>query len=124
MGVTGIGGFFFRAQDPAALAKWYANHLGVGAGEYGVWQPQTGPSVFSPFKADTDYFAADKQWMLNLRVENLDGLIASLREAGIEVITKDEWDMPGLGRFARIHDPEQNPIELWEPDLEGGASAA
>ncbi len=124
MGVTGIGGFFFRAQDPAALAKWYANHLGVGAGEYGVWQPQTGPSVFSPFKADTDYFAADKQWMLNLRVENLDGLIASLREAGIEVVTKEEWDMPGLGRFARIHDPEQNPIELWEPDLEGDASAA
>jgi predicted enzyme related to lactoylglutathione lyase len=124
MGVNGIGGFFFRAQDPAALAKWYATHLGVGAGEYGVWQPQAGPSVFAPFKADTDYFGADKQWMLNLRVDDLDGLIASLREAGIEVITKPEWDMPGLGRFARIHDPEQNPIELWEPDLEGGAPAA
>jgi predicted enzyme related to lactoylglutathione lyase len=124
MGVNGIGGFFFRAQDPATLAKWYATHLGVGAGEYGVWQPQAGPSVFAPFKADTDYFVADKQWMLNLRVDDLDGLIASLREAGIEVITKDEWDMPGLGRFARIHDPEQNPIELWEPDLEGSAPAA
>jgi len=124
MGVTGIGGFFFRAKDPEALAKWYANHLGVGAGEYGVWQPQAGPSVFAPFKADTDYFSADKKWMLNLRVDDLDGLIASLREAGIEVVTKAEWDMPGLGRFARIHDPEDNPIELWEPDLEAGASAA
>jgi predicted enzyme related to lactoylglutathione lyase len=124
MGVNGIGGFFFRAQDPAALAKWYATHLGVGAGEYGVWQPQAGPSVFAPFKADTDYFSADKQWMLNLRVDDLDGLIAGLREAGIEVVTKEEWDMPGLGRFARIHDPEKNPIELWEPDLEGGAPAA
>jgi predicted enzyme related to lactoylglutathione lyase len=124
MGVTGIGGFFFRARDPEALAKWYATHLGVGAGDYGVWQPQTGPSVFAPFKADTDYFAADKQWMLNLRVENLDGLIAALRDSGIEVITKAEWDTPGLGRFARIHDPEDNPIELWEPDLEGGAPSA
>ena len=124
MGVTGIGGFFFRAKDPEALAKWYATHLGVGAGEYGVWQPQAGPSVFAPFKADTDYFAADKQWMLNLRVENLDGLIADLRDAGIEVVTKAEWDTPGLGRFARIHDPEDNPIELWEPDLEGGAPSA
>jgi predicted enzyme related to lactoylglutathione lyase len=124
MGVNGIGGFFFRAKDPEALGKWYATHLGVGTGEYGVWQPQAGPSVFSPFKADTDYFGADKQWMLNLRVEDLDGLLDSLRAAGIEVITKAEWDVPGLGRFARIHDPEQNPIELWEPDLEGGASAA
>ena len=124
MGVNGIGGFFFRAKDPEALAKWYASHLGVGAGDYGVWQPQAGPSVFSPFKADTDYFAADKQWMLNLRVEGLDALLDSLRAAGIEVVTKDEWDVPGLGRFARIHDPEQNPIELWEPALEGGGHAA
>lgn len=122
MGVNGIGGFFFRAQDPTALGAWYATHLGVGAGEYGMWQPQAGPSVFSPFKADTDYFMADKAWMLNLRVSDLDGLLASLRAADIAVITNPEWDMPGVGRFARIHDPEGNPIELWEPDLEGGAA--
>lgn len=120
MGVTGIGGFFFRAKDTQALSAWYAKHLGVGAGEYGVWQTQAGPSVFAPFKADTDYFAADKQWMLNLRVDDLDGLCNNLREAGIEVITKSEWDMPGVGRFARIHDPENNPIELWEPDPAAG----
>ena len=124
MGVNGIGGFFFRAEDPEKLSSWYATHLGVGTGEYGVWQPQAGPSVFSPFKADTTYFAADKKWMLNLRVEDLDGLVASLREAGIDIITDPEWNVPGLGRFVRIHDPEGNPIELWEPDLEGGAPSA
>ncbi|MCW5738489.1 MAG: hypothetical protein KIS73_30485 [Enhydrobacter sp.] len=72
--------------------------------------------VFAPFKADTDYFAPDRQWMLNLRVDDLDGLLAQLRAAGIEAITKPEWDSPGVGRFARIHDPEGNPIELWQPD--------
>lgn len=116
MGVTGIGGFFFRSKDPKALAAWYAKHLGVGAAPYGQWETQAGPSVFAPFAADTDYFAADRQWMLNLRVDGLDALCAKLRAAGIDVITKAEWDMPGVGRFARIHDPEGNAIELWEPD--------
>ena len=114
MGVTGIGGFFFRAQDPKTLAAWYAEHLGVGAGQYGQWDPQAGTSVFSPFAADTDYFPGDKQWMLNFRVEGLDALKAALETNGIEVITNPEWDMPGVGRFARIHDPEGNAIELWE----------
>ena len=115
MGVTGIGGFFFRAQDPKMLGAWYAEHLGVGAGSYGKWEMDAGPSVFSPFAADTDYFPADKQWMLNFRVEGLDALTASLEAKGIEVITDPHWDVPGLGRFVRIHDPEGNPIELWEP---------
>ena len=116
MGVTGIGGFFFRAKDPEALRTWYVEHLGVGSAPYGLWETQAGPCVFAPFADDTDYFAADRQWMLNLRVDDLDGLCATLREAGIAVITKPEWDMPGVGRFARIHDPEDNPIELWQPD--------
>ncbi|MBB33917.1 MAG: glyoxalase [Hirschia sp.] len=116
MGVTGIGGFFFRAKDPDAMRAWYVEHLGVGSSPYGAWDTQAGPSVFSPFADDTDYFAADRQWMLNLRVDGLDDLCTRLREAGIEVITKPEWDMPGVGRFARIHDPEGNPIELWQPD--------
>lgn len=116
MAVTGIGGFFFRADDPTALADWYLKHLGVGAppGVY-IWDQQAGPTVFAPFKADSDYFSADKRWMLNLRVDDLDGLIASLTAAGIEVLTRAEWDAPEVGRFARIHDPEGNPIELWEP---------
>src|SRR5947209_10100689 len=108
MGVTGIGGFFFRAQDPKALAAWYAEHLGVGGGEWGLWDQQAGQTVFSPFAADTDYFPADKQCMLNFRVEELDALKASLETKGIEVITNPEWDMPGVSRFARIHDPEGN----------------
>lgn len=116
MAVTGIGGFFFRSRDPEALTAWYAKHLGVGSAPYGMWETQGGPSVFSPFKADSDYFAADKTWMINFRVDDLDGLCAQLRAAQIEVITKPEWDMPGVGRFARIHDPEGNAIELWQPD--------
>jgi predicted enzyme related to lactoylglutathione lyase len=116
MGVTGIGGFFFRAKDPDVLRDWYAEHLGVGSAPYGAWETQAGPSVFSPFAADTDFFPADRAWMLNLRVDGLDDLCAGLRAAGIDVITNAEWDMPGVGRFARIHDPEGNPIELWQPD--------
>jgi predicted enzyme related to lactoylglutathione lyase len=116
MGVTGIGGFFFRAKDPEAMRAWYVEHLGVGSAPYGSWETQAGPSVFAPFAADTDYFAADRQWMLNLRVDDLDGLCTTLRAAGIEVTTNPEWNMPGIGRFARIHDPEGNPVELWQPD--------
>jgi predicted enzyme related to lactoylglutathione lyase len=76
---------------------------------------QAGPTVFMPFKQDADYFPADRQWMLNFRVENLDGLLSSLRAAGIEVDTNPEWDTPETGKFARIHDPEGNPVELWQP---------
>ena len=115
MAVTGIGGFFFRARDPEALSKWYATHLGVGAGDYGAWETRAGTSVFSPFKADTDYFSADKQWMLNLRVSDLDSLLEQLNAAGIDIETRPEWNDPATGQFARIHDPEGNAIELWEP---------
>lgn len=126
MPVLGIGGLFFRAKDPDALNAWYREHLGVGAGcvadgagdanEY-YWNALGGPTVFAPFKADSDYFAADKQFMINLRVSDLDGLKASLTAAGIAIITDPEWDDPSIGRFARIHDPEDNAIELWEPPV-------
>ncbi len=117
MAVTGIGGLFFRSENPEALAAWYLAHLGVGApqGQF-VWVQQAGPTVFAPFKADTDYFPADKAWMLNLRVDDLEALTARLSAAGIAVVTKPEWDAsPEVGRFARIQDPEGNPIELWQP---------
>lgn len=124
MPVLGMGGLFFRALDPDALSHWYRTHLGVGAGccvagdteaDEWYWRVAAGPMVFAPFKATTDYFAADKQFMVNFRVSDLDGLLASLRTAGIDVITKDEWNDPSTGRFARIHDPEGNAVELWEP---------
>ena len=72
--------------------------------------------VFAPFPADTDHFAVDRQWMLNLRADGIDALIATLRDAGIAVETKAEWDQPGVGRFARLQDPEGNPLELWQPE--------
>ncbi len=116
MGVTGIGGFFFRAREPEALRAWYAEHLGVGSAPYGAWDTRSGPSVFAPFPAASDYFPADKAWMLNFRVDDLDDLCTRLLVAGIVVVTNPEWNMPGVGRFVRIHDPEGNPIELWQPD--------
>ncbi len=124
MGVTGIGGLFFRSRDPQALGAWYKDHLGVGAGCNGTgsgevdewsWLTTGGPVVFAPFKADTDYFPADRAYMLNLKVDGIDALLDRLRTAGIDVVTKAEWDSPETGRFARIHDPEGNPIELWQP---------
>jgi len=116
--VTGIGGFFFRARDPQALKAWYQQHLGVVQGEDGnedePWRQEAGPTAFQPFPADTDYFGRPEQmWMLNLRVRNLDAMVAQLREARIEV-SVDPENYP-YGRFARIHDPEGNPIELWQP---------
>lgn len=127
MSVVGMGGYFFRAQDPEALKAWYRENLGVGAGigtdpvtgqtnEWN-WYVQGGPMVFEPFKADTIYFAADKQAMINFRVTGLDELLAKLRAAGIDVSREEE--MEGIGRFARVHDPEGNPIELWEPTAGG-----
>jgi len=114
MGVTGLGGIFFRARDPEALKRWYLDHLGVG-GDYGMWEQQAGTTVFAPFSDDSDYFPKDRQWMINLRVDGLNALLDGLRSSGVEVITKPEWNDPGVGNFARIHDPEGNPIELWEP---------
>ncbi len=128
MPVLGIGGLFFRARDPDALNAWYKEHLKIGAGcnpagsgepNEWYWMTEGGPTVFAPFKQDTDYFAADKAFMINLRVSDLDGLLASLRAAGIEITTNPEWDHPEVGRFARIHDPEGNAVELWEPPQAG-----
>jgi predicted enzyme related to lactoylglutathione lyase len=118
MPAVGIGGVFFRANDPEALQEWYRKHLGVVVDDASPWVQQSGPTVFVPFPRDTDYFPADKQWMINFRVTELDTLLSALRDAGIAVITDPAWDTPETGRFARIHDPEGNPIELWEPPVE------
>jgi predicted enzyme related to lactoylglutathione lyase len=110
--VTGIGGVFFRARDPEALAAWYLTHFGVGY----PWRQDAGQTIFAPFQQTTDYFPADKQWMINFRVDDLDAIMAKLKAAGIAVETRPgEWDTPETGRFARIHDPEGNRVELWQP---------
>lgn len=116
--VTGIGGLFFRAKDPDGLAQWYQRHLGIDpvprSYDATVWSQQAGATVFAPFEADTDYFGKESQmWMVNFRVANLDAMVAQLSGAGIEV-TVDAESYPN-GRFARLHDPEGNPVELWEP---------
>jgi glyoxylase I family protein len=115
MAVTGIGGLFFRARDPDTLSAWYRDHLGVVVAGQMHWDQAAGPTVFMPFAANTDYWPADKAFMINFRVSDLDSLLAKLRGAGVAVKTDPSWDSPEVGRFARIHDPEGNPIELWEP---------
>jgi glyoxylase I family protein len=122
--VTGIGGFFFRAQDPKALAEWYQRHLGITtiptSYEQEPWTQEKGPTAFAPFKADTKYFGrATQQFMLNFRVRDLDAMVAQLKGAGIAVEV-DKEVYPN-GRFARLDDPEGNPIQLWEPKQSGGA---
>ena len=96
MPVLGMGGLFFRSDDPDALSAWYKQHLGIGAGcdstgeaepNEWVWQTQGGPMVFAPIKRATDYYAADKAFMINLRVSDLDGLLAGLRDAGFAIIS-------------------------------------
>ncbi len=116
--VKGIGGVFFRAKDPQLIRAWYEKHLGVSPAPTSYdakpWQQNSGPTVFAPFDADTDYFGrAEQSWMINFRVDNLDALVDQLRQQGIDVEVDDN-EQPN-GRFARLYDPEGNPIELWEP---------
>jgi glyoxylase I family protein len=116
--VTGIGGVFFRARDPKALAQWYQDHLGISVVPQSEsdqpWTQEAGPTAFAPFSEKTTYFGDPaKQWMLNFRVRDLDRMVRQLESAGVEVKV-DPTTYPN-GRFARTHDPEGNPIELWQP---------
>lgn len=121
--VTGIGGVFLKAENPAELSAWYGKHLGLPLTEWGgadfEWRekdsPETvGKTVWSLFPADTPYFGLDKQQaMVNFRVSDLNGLLEQLAAAGVEIDPNRE-EGP-YGRFAWIIDPEGNRIELWEP---------
>lgn len=116
--VEGIGGFFFRARDPRALAAWYQTHLGIATTPTGKdskpWRQSAGTTAFTPFREDTSYFG-DKRlpWMINFRVRDLAKMVAQLRENGIAVTIESETDPSG--KFARLNDPEGNPIQLWQP---------
>ena len=118
--VTGIGGFFFRARDPDALNRWYADHFGVimlESREYADpgWFQDRGETVFAAFSADSDSFGgADRAWKINFRVDDLDGVVEALRAAGVAV--EPHADSYPNGRFAELEDPEGNRIQLWEPN--------
>ena len=118
--VLGVGGVFFKTSDPAELKAWYARVLGLEIGDWGLFftpdmlkdMPGSG-TVFSPFKADTDYFApSEKEFMFNLIVDDMDAMLARCKAEGVEPVkTQDE----SYGRFAHIMDLEGRKIELWQP---------
>ena len=113
--VLGIGGYFLRAADPAALRSWYRDCLGLDADENGVWNQEIGPTVFATFEPDSDYFGSRAQsTMLNFRVRDLDAMLAQLRATGADVDSEIQ-DMAGVGRFGWVTDPEGNRVELWQP---------
>ena len=123
--VTGIGGIFVKCEDPAAMRAWYAEHLGFQTDKYGTsfeWRhtdepDKKGYSVWSTFAKDTTYFQpSEKEFMLNLRVENLEWLLAELQKAGI--VQTGEMQVFEYGKFAHIVDPEGNKLELWEANDE------
>lgn len=115
--VTGIGGFFFRARDPEALAIWYEERLGVktAPSTYGdePWRQEEGVTVFAPFQQDSDMIGPPEHtWMINFRVDDLDAIVEQLRSAG-ETVDVDPECYPN-GRFAEVRDPEGNGIQLWQ----------
>ena len=114
--VIGLGGIFYKVADPSATQKWYRETLGVG-GEWGAMFPfkndePEGFSLLTPFKADSDYFSpSDQSFMINLRVDDLDGMIADLEAKGIAILGRQDED---YGRFAWILDPDGVKVELWQ----------
>jgi len=116
--VLGIGGVLFRAKEPERLMRWYEQHLGVAC-TGSAWLPERGPTVLAALPERTPYFGRMEQgFLLNFRVANLDRMAAQLREAGVVVTCGEPHP---VGRFARLHDPEGNPIELWEATIDLGA---
>ena len=117
---VGVGGVFFKAADPKALSQWYETRLGIGGRVSGDSLTFDGPesmgmTVLAQFPANTPYFGDGPQtFMLNFRVDDLDGLLAQLESAGVRIDPKRQDE--SYGRFAWIWDPEGNRIELWQPE--------
>lgn len=121
--VHAIGGVFFRSADPQATRDWYARHLGLSVDAYGTnfaWRQARTPenkgyTQWSAFKNDTDYFGAkEQQFMINYRVDNLEALVTSLVEAGVDVV--DGIQQEPYGKFVHIVDADGRRVELWEPN--------
>lgn len=120
--VTGLGGIFFKCNDVQKINNWYAQNLGLATSPYGAnfeWrdaeQPdRKGVTVWSAFPKDAESFKpSEKEFMINYRVENLDALVAQLREDGVTIV--DDVAEYDYGKFVHLLDPEGNIIELWEP---------
>jgi glyoxylase I family protein len=115
--VTGIGGVFFAAANPERLSEWYADMLGVAPppASYDIhsWQQAAGPTVFAPMAANSAHFGdSGRVWSINFRVDDLDAMVAQLRDRGVHVDVDPET-YPN-GRFASLADPEGNGIQLWQ----------
>jgi catechol 2,3-dioxygenase-like lactoylglutathione lyase family enzyme len=114
--VTGLGGISYKVADPDSTRAWYQDNLGIG-GEWGAMFPfknddPEGFALLSPFKAETDYFAPSaERFMINLRVDDLDGVIVDLEAKGIEILGRQDED---YGRFAWLLDPDGVKVELWQ----------
>lgn len=120
--VTGIGGIFFFSDNPEQTKKWYGENLGLETNAYGstfesrnVNKPEEINSLqWSPFKKGSEYFApSKKEFMINYRVQNIEGLVKKLKENGVTIVS--EMQTYDYGKFVHIMDPEGNKIELWEP---------
>jgi predicted enzyme related to lactoylglutathione lyase len=120
--VTGIGGVFFKARDPEALAAWYRDHLGLTLEPWGGailrWPADAaadgGLTVWTAAKSDTKWFApSESSFMINYRVDDLEGVLANLKAAGVEPASGPEKHENG--KFAWVMDPEGNKVELWQP---------
>lgn len=122
--VTGIGGVFFKCENPKQINEWYKTHLGIPAGDYGwsfEWKDKEGNdgmTQWSAFDAKTNYFSpSEKPFMMNYRVDNLEALLEVLKEEGVTIV--GEMQSYDYGKFGWILDPEGNKIELWEPNDSG-----
>jgi predicted enzyme related to lactoylglutathione lyase len=123
--VTGIGGIFFQARDPARMHAWYKTHLGIDVQEWGgaafTWadddgNPTKGSTTWSVGKTGSDYFApSTSTFMINYRVADLASLLKALREEGCNVLEK--MDDSEYGKFGWVIDPEGNKVELWQPPV-------
>jgi predicted enzyme related to lactoylglutathione lyase len=118
--VTGLGGFFFKSENPEKIRNWYKDHLGLPVNAYGCtfrWKDLEGNDAatqWSPFDANTNHFQpSEKQFMMNFRVDNLEDLLTALKEEGVTIV--GEMESHDYGKFGWILDPEGNKIELWEP---------